>query len=286
MGLGIGDWDNDGDFDIFITHWIAQENALYENQKEKLPGTPKEPMHFIDNADMLGLGQIALDYIGWGTAFFDYDNDGRLDLLAVNGSTFQREDDPSLLTPMKNLLFWNSGRREGYYEVGAAAGESFAVENVARGAAFADYDGDGDIDVAINVNGGPARLLRNDGGNAGGWLRLVLLGPKQTAASSRPTRRTTRYATTSFATGALVRITTGSLSQIREIGGGSSYLSQEPPGEAHFGIGAALRIDLLEITWPDGLKQSFRDLPADATVSLREGEGPSITARAGREGAS
>jgi tetratricopeptide (TPR) repeat protein len=282
MGLGVGDWDNDGDFDIFITHWLAQENALYDNQKEKMPPTPEAPMHFIDNADMLGLGQIALDYVGWGTAFFDYDNDGRLDLLAVNGSTFQRDDDPSLLIPMKNLLFWNAGEREGFFETGAAAGVSFGKENVGRGAAFADYDGDGDVDVVINENGGPARLLQNNGGNAGGWVRLVLRGP--TATISRAPGRIVRRFTTSFATGALVKITTGSVSQIREIGGGSSYLSQEPPGEVHFGVGSAATIDSTEITWPDGVKQTFLNLPARATVQITEGGQPSIVEQAPSEG--
>jgi tetratricopeptide (TPR) repeat protein len=275
MGLAIGDWDNDGDFDIFITHWLAQENALYDNQLGVVKATRGEPLHFMDQADMLGLGQIALDYVGWGTGFFDYDNDGRLDLLVVNGSTFQREDDPSRLIPMKNLLFWNAGRQKGFFEVGEAGGAPFAVENVGRGAAFADYDGDGDQDVVVTVNGGAARLLRNDGGDKGGWVRVILRGPEPGA------RRAGRFATSRFAIGARVTLTTGSLRQIREVGGGSSYLSQSPPGEVAFGIGAATGVDLLEVAWPDGTRQSLRDLPARATVRLVEGREPVIAASAG-----
>ena len=281
MGLGIGDWDNDGDFDIFVTHWIAQENALYDNQRETSRETggrgedsagPAPPLRFLDVADQVGLGQIALDFIGWGTGFLDFDNDGRLDLFVVNGSTFQREDDPSRLVPMRNLLFWNAGQRQGFFEAGAAAGDALGVENVGRGAGFADYDGDGDLDVAVLVNGGDARLLRNDGGNAKGFLRLVLRGPRRSRGP-----RGGRRATTTFATGALARITAGGLEQVREIGSGPSYLSQSPPGEAHFGIGDAPAVDRLEIAWPDGSRQAFGDLPRNSIVTLVQGEEPAVT---------
>jgi hypothetical protein len=275
MGLGIGDWDNDGDFDLFVTHWIAQENALYSNQKGTIAERESEPMHFIDQADLHGLGQVALDFIGWGTDFFDYDNDGRLDLFVVNGSTFQMDDDPDRLVPMRNQLFWNAGPDEGFFEVGEVSGGSFAVENVGRGAAFADFDRDGDVDVAVTVNGAPARLLRNDGGNAKGWLRVVLRGAGERGAASP-------WKTTRFATGAVVSVTTGTTRQIREVGGGSSYLSQSPPGEVHFGLGEAARVDLLEVHWPDGTKQSFRDIPSRSTLTLVAGEDPDMDAAAGR----
>ncbi len=268
MGLAVGDWDNDGDPDIFITHWLAQENALYENLHDRMPPTEAEPMHFIDQADLYGLGQIALDFVGWGTAFIDYDNDGRLDLFVVNGSTLPMEEDPSRLGPMRNLLFWNGGAREGYFETGAAAGEALAIENVGRGAAFADYDGDGDLDVAVGVNNGPARLLRNDGGNQRRWVRLVLRGPGDPSAS---------HPTTSFAIGARVVMSAGGLTQTREVGCGSSYLSQDPPGELHFGVGDAERVDSLVITWPDGVKETFNDLPTGSTIEIVEGQQPAIT---------
>ena len=277
MGLAIGDWENDGDLDIFVTHWIAQENALYENQQGTLVATPSEPMHFVDGADLNGLGQIALDFVGWGTGFIDYDNDGRLDLFVVNGSTFQREDDPSRLVPMTNQLFWNAGKGKGFYEVGAASGGPFAVENVGRGAAFADYDADGDVDVAMVVNGGPARLLRNDGENAQGWLRVVLRGP---ATAHGAARHATRHVTSSFATGALVKVTAGALTQVREIGSGPSYLSQSPPGEVMFGVGDARTIDLLEVIWPSGAKQTFRGLAPRSAVRLVEGQEPEVRAEA------
>jgi hypothetical protein len=253
------DWDNDGDFDIFITHWIAQENGLYVNETRTFKTTPEAPMRFVDQADVAGLGHITLDTIGWGTGFFDYDNDGRLDLFAANGSTFQQEADPALLVPMRNQLFWNAG--DGFDEVGRKLAGPFAVENVGRGAAFADYDADGDVDVAVTTNGAPARLLRNDGGNARAWLRVVLRG----------TGGGGRLATATFAEGALVRVKVGGRTQIRQVGDGSSYLSQAPPGEVFFGLGDAPAVDLLEIVWPSGATQEFRDVPSRATVSVREG---------------
>ncbi|HXI04183.1 MAG TPA: VCBS repeat-containing protein, partial [Candidatus Saccharimonadales bacterium] len=201
MGLAVGDRDNDGDLDIFVSHWIAQENALYDNLLDRMPASKEAPMHFIDDADLLGLGQIALDYIGWGTGFFDYDNDGRLDLFVANGSTFQREKDPSRLVPMKNLLFWNAGAQEGFYEVGSVSGPAFAKENVGRGAAIADFDLDGDLDVAVVDHGGAARLLRN-GGSDGHWARILLRGPDGAAGAGTPS-------TSTFALGARVRLDAG-----------------------------------------------------------------------------
>ncbi|MCI0568467.1 MAG: CRTAC1 family protein, partial [Acidobacteria bacterium] len=267
MGLGLGDWDNDGDFDIFITHWIAQENALYENQQGRITAGGNEPLHFVDEADMLGLGQIALDFVGWGTDFLDYDNDGWLDLFVANGSTFQKESDTSLLIPMKNQLFWNAGQPRGYFEVGEVAGDSFKLENVGRGAAVADYDQDGDLDIAVGVNGGQARLLRNEGGNRDAWVRVVLRG----AAHGLAGRGKAKLATSSFATGALVRLKSGGASQIRMVGGSSSYLSQSPPGEVWFGVGRADSIEKMEVIWSDGSRQEFTHLPARSTLRLSEG---------------
>ena len=282
MGLAVGDWNGDGDRDIFITHWIAQENALFDSQ-ERSAGPAEAAraaassggLRFLDVADQFGLGQIALDYVGWGTAFFDYDNDGRPDLFAANGSTFQRDDDPSRLVAMRNQLFWNAGPERGFFEAGKAAGEALAVENVGRGAAMADYDGDGDLDVVVNVNGGDARLLRNDGGSARGWLQVVLRGGPRRRADGGAGHAGGPF-TTTFANGAVVTVTAGGATRMQEIGAQPSYLSQMPPGEAHFGLGSAERVDRLEIAWPDGRTESWRDLPARAVVRVVEGAPPAI----------
>jgi hypothetical protein len=269
MGLAIGDWENDGDLDVFVTHWIAQENALYANETARMKVTPEAPLRFVDQADITGLGQIALDVIGWGTSFFDYDNDGRLDLFVANGSTFQQEAEPTLLVAMKNFLFWNAGE-QGFHEVGALSGAAFARLNVARGAAPADYDGDGDLDVACVVHSGPARLLRNEAGDRSGWLRVVLRSPRRKAAGASGLR------STSFATGARVALSAGGTTQLREVGAGPSYLSQEPPGEVFFGLGEADRVDRLEVRWPSGLTQALEDLPVRSTVRLVEGRSPEV----------
>jgi len=272
MGLGIGDWDADGDLDIFITHWLAQENGLYADESHDMAVTPEAPLRFVDQGDLFGVGQIALDVIGWGTGFFDFDNDGRLDVYAVNGSTFQEEADPTRLVPMRSFLFWNAGDN-GYFEVGERSGDVFTTPRVARGASFADYDGDGDLDLAVVIHGGPLLLARNDGGNRNGWLRVVLRSSGAGAAATRgPAPRTTTWAT-----GARVLLTTGGRTQLREVGGQSSYLGQEPPGEVFFGTGEAPRVDRLEVRWPSGRVQAFEDLPSRSTIELREGGEPEVS---------
>jgi hypothetical protein len=266
MGLGIGDWNNEGRFDIFITHWLAQENALYHDETPNMKVTPEAPLRYVDQADILGLGQIALDVVGWGAGFFDFDNDGRLDLYAVNGSTLQDEADPRKLAPMRSFLFRNEGE-QGFVEVGAQAGEPFATPFVGRGASAADFDGDSDLDVAVVAFGDRLRLGRNDSGSRRGWLRLVLRG----AAARGPGPRST-----TFASGARVRLTTAAGTQMREVGGQSSYESQEPPGEVFFGTGDAAGVARLEVRWPSGRVQSFENLPVRATVEIAEGGAPRV----------
>ncbi len=272
MGLGIGDWDGDLDLDIFVTHWLAQENALYADESRSMKVTKEAPLRYVDQADLFGLGQIALDVIGWGAGFFDYDNDGRLDLFAINGSTFQEEQDPARLVPMRSFLFSNAGDN-GYFEVGTKAGEPFVTPMVGRGASAADFDGDGDLDLAVVVHGGALRLGRNHGGNARGWLRVVL---RSRAGRGGGTRSTT------FATGARVVLTTAAGSQVREVGGQPSYLSQEPPGEVFFGTGDAAVVERLEIRWPSGATQTLEGLPVRATVAVTEGGAPKLAVAAAR----
>ena len=258
MGIAVGDWDGDEDMDLFITHWIAQENALYGNPMSQFaaqdpPSTTG--IRFMDEADRYGLGQIALDYIGWGTAFLDYDNDGRLDLFVANGSTFQQKDQPWRLIPMSNQLFWNRGADHGFYEVSAVSGDVFKHKYGSRGAAFADYDNDGDLDIFVVNNGGPGVLMRNDGGNAHRWLQVALEG----VVSNRS------------AIGAKLRLVVGGAVHVRQVGAQSSYCSQSSLIE-HFGLGVHSEADTLEIIWPSGNRQVFYHLVANQRVHVLEGE--------------
>ncbi|HJO04095.1 MAG TPA: CRTAC1 family protein [Acidobacteriota bacterium] len=251
MGLAVADYDRDGDLDFFVTHWLAQENALYTNHLSEMG---PERMMFGDVADMVGLGHTGLSSVGWGTAFLDYDNDGWVDLFVANGSTLEQRDNDELLVPQKMQLFWNRGL-DGYYDATLIAGPGLAHPWVARGAAAADWDRDGDVDLAVSVNGGPLLLLENQGPVNGHWIEIDL---RQPGGNRR-------------ALGALIRVVTDIATQLGAVGANSSYLSQEPTTR-HFGVG---QTDLVEVQvrWPDGTEEVWLELAADQSVVLDRGTG-------------
>lgn len=256
MGIAVGDWNGDGRLDLFLTHWLAQGNALYDNVPLLGPRTAKSPpVVYVDESDRYGLGQISLDFIGWGTSFIDYDLDGKLDLFVVNGSTLQQRDDPTKLVAMRSNLFWNRGPTEGFFEVSSVSGDFFKSKWVGRGAAFADYDNDGDVDAIVTTNGGAAHLLRNDGGNKNHWLQVHLRGTKSNRQGI----------------GAKLRLVAGGASQIRQVGAQASYLSQNSLIET-FGLGAKTRADTLEIVWPSGTREVRTNLAANERLQVVEGE--------------
>jgi hypothetical protein len=250
MGLAVGDWDGDGHLDLFITHWIAQENALYQNvwPLHMNGGSGRTWLQFQDVADRYGVGQIALDFVGFATFFFDYDNDGKPDLFVANGHTFQRRDAPQLLVPQVSQLFWNRGADQGFYDVSSVAGEYFRQAHVGRGAAFADYDNDGDLDVLVVNHSGPAVLLRNEGGNQRRWLKVKLEG-----------RRSNRDAV-----GARLRLVAGGIAQVREVGAQAPYLSQSDLTE-FLGLGATDMVDSLVVLWPSGSRQVLTQVRSNQT---------------------
>ncbi len=256
MGIAVADWDSDQDLDIFISHWIAQENALYTSLARDRKGSDVKlaaPVNFMDDADRTGLGQIALDYIGWGTFFFDFDNDGRPDLFVTNGSTFQQERDERFLVPMKPLLFWNRGREDGFFEVGAFCGTYFQQEYVGRGAAPADYDGDGRLDMAVLHFGGKMALLKNEGQTNNHWLAVRLRSRDKNT----------------FGVGGKVTVFHGGKARIAVVGATPSYLSQ-PDLTLHFGLGADAEVERLEVTWPAGQRQVLEHVEADRIITIEK----------------
>jgi hypothetical protein len=271
MGIAIGDWDNNGDMDMFLTHWLAQENALYHRMRSpeaKSAGKKnRNELHFIDISDQVGLGQSSLDYVGWGTSFLDFDNDGRLDIAIANGSTLQDTADKTRLVPMKNQLYWNGGTKTGYLESGGddrgffevedAAGDALRLPNVGRGLAVADYDRDGAPDILITRNGGLALLLKNNGGLHNRWLAVQLQGTR----SNRD------------AVGAKIIIRVAGERQVRHVGASSSYLSQDDLVQL-FGLGAHEKVEELEVWWPSGLRQKFQNIAAGQMLRIVEGGEP------------
>src|SRR4029453_13055123 len=178
MGIDAGDFDNDGDEDIFITNWLAQMNILYVNMGGGV---------FEDRKAASGLGPPSLAKTGFGAAWFDYDNDSWLDLFTANGSVSiieaqARVNDPFPLK-MLNQLYRNLGNGR-FEDVSAKAGKAFPLNDVSRGAAFGDIDNDGDEDVVIGTAAGPARLLINNIGNKNHWVGLRLMGGKARPAEA------------------------------------------------------------------------------------------------------
>ena len=262
MGLAAADWNDDGDDDLFITHWVAQENALYDSLRADL-GPPPEgdpPVRFMDAADIVGLGQVALQRVGWGAAFADFDHDGWQDLVVANGSTFQTsaagdESAPRTLRPQASFLFWNRDG-EAFHDLTALA-PPFAEPHVSRGLAVADYDNDGDMDVALVDLDGGVRLLRNDIEKRGAWVKLRL--------RARPGGRSV-----AGGTGASLTVYGGGVARRRSISSGS-YLSQNTL-TAHVGIGDAVAIDRVEVRWRPGVEETYTGVEPNAEWLLVEGE--------------
>jgi tetratricopeptide (TPR) repeat protein len=250
MGLAVGDWNRDGDDDLFITHWLAQENALYDSMLKDTGG-----LKFTDAADTFGLGQIALPVVGWGTEFFDFDSDGWLDLIAVNGSTIETGDRPKKLKPQLPFLLWN--RHGEYFHDLAPASPPLAQPHVARGLAVSDFDSDGDLDVAIMRSGEGVQLLRNDTAH-GHWVEVVL---KARPAAGGPLQ---------VARGA-VAIAQAGKATLRRAVSSASYLSQST-AVLHFGLGEATSIDRLEVRWRGASVSTYGPLAADKRWEITEGE--------------
>ena len=249
MGIALGDYDNDEDADILVTNFWEETNTLYRND-----GGGEV---FSDVTFAARVGLESFPFLAWGTGFFDYDNDGDRDLFVANGHIFPQVDRANLgvAYAQRNQLFESLGDGT-FNEVSLAAGPGLQIEKVSRGAAFGDYDDDGDVDILVlNLNEAPT-LLRNDGGNRANWLLVRTVG----TASNRD------------GVGARVRVRCGERTQVREVASGSSYLSSSDP-RLHFGLGEAARVDEVRVTWPNGLVETWRGLEANQVLVVREGSG-------------
>lgn len=244
MGLSvaeIGDMDGvpDGLPDLFITHWVAQENALYRS----LP-TSNGKLEYRDKSRAFGLGEISIDRVGWGSAFVDLDRDGHVDIAVANGSTLEQIENPLLLKPEPMFIFISDGK--GFKDVAPLAGPATARAYNARGLAAADFDHDGDVDLAVSTNEGDVYLLRNDTPTGNHSLEIHLKGP----------------AADCF--GAKVEIWTGAHRQIRWWGADVSYLSMHA-AEIIYGLGRADHADKVRVQWVDGKVSLLSNVPAGAS---------------------
>ena len=248
MGTDFGDYDGDGRLDLIVTNHEFETTTLFRNLGRGL---------FVDATSESGLALPTLPFVGFGAAFFDYDNDGRLDVAIANGHVVDNTAQVRAGSKyaQRRLLFHNAGGRR-FVEEGGSAGSGFAVEKVGRTLAVADVDNDGDLDLLVTSNGQSADLLRNDNGNRNRALLVRLVGKR----SNRD------------AIGARVLMTVGGITQVREIKAGSSYLGQNDT-RAHFGLGTAPRADRLEVRWPGGGAETFREVQAGAIITIVEGEG-------------
>ncbi len=248
MGVGIGDYDGDGLFDLFVTHFSRDTNTLYRN----LGG-----MLFSDATANAGLGAVSLPHLGWGAGFRDLDNDGWADLFVANGHVYPEIDGLDIAGGYRQRkeVYRNNGNGA-FEDVAAALEGNLADPRPARGTAFGDYDNDGDIDVlVININDRP-NLYRNDGGNRNGWIGFRLEGTR----SNRD------------AIGARVEITRGDRTQAKEVRSGESYLSHNDM-RLLFGLGEAGGVDGLRIRWPNGDVEELGPLEGNRYWTVREGEG-------------
>jgi hypothetical protein len=268
MGIASGDFDLDGDEDLFVTNIAGETFVLYVNDGKG---------NFEDARARFGLSAPTAAFTGFGTDWFDYDNDGWPDLFVANGAVNVIESQRGQPAPfrMTSQLFHNGVRPSSvpppsplrpssvptpspvrwFEDVSGIGGPAFARTEIGRGAAFGDIDNDGDVDVVFTNNGGPVRLLLNQVGNKSHWL--------QVRVDQRPGNR--------FGIGAWVSVERrGQPTLWRRVRTDGSYLSASDV-RLHYGLGASTAIDAVTVQWPDGTRERFTGITADRLVTLRRG---------------
>ena len=249
MGIGCGDYNNDGWIDFFVTGYQGEMTALYKNLGKGL---------FDDVTRMAGAGAGTVPHVNWGNEFVDFDNDGDRDLFIANGH-FEREakkvaDSASYLSP--NILLMNTGDGK-FVNVSDKSGDGLKVKLSSRGAGFDDLDNDGDVDVVVlNWKERPT-ILRNDSPRGNHWLQVRLKGTK----------------TNRSGVGARVKVVAGGLTLVDEVHSGRGYQSHYGM-RLHFGLGKADRVDRIEVRWIGGGVDVLKNVRADRLVTIAEGSAP------------
>ncbi|UCF36445.1 MAG: CRTAC1 family protein [Acidobacteriota bacterium] len=245
MGIAVGDYDHDGKLDFYVTNFGDEYNALY---RKLGPGT------FLDTSFASLTPKSSLEHVGWGTGFVDFDNDGWVDIFVANGHVYPQVDfaDVSAQYRQPKLLFRNNGNGT-FADISTVSGEALTVRQASRGAAFGDYDNDGDIDIVVNNLDGSPLLLRNDRTNGNNWIRIQLVA----AGNDR------------FAMGAHLRIVSGDLIQVSEVFSGGSYASQSDLRQ-HFGLGERTEVDAIEVRWTSGKQTLLENVSVNQDLVIKE----------------
>jgi enediyne biosynthesis protein E4 len=242
MGVTLGDYDHDGRLDLFVTNFDDENNTLYHNEGKG---------SFTDVSFSAKVAAVSLPYVGWGTKFFDYDSDGWVDLLVVNGHVY-----PQLPTYKQRNLMHHNDRDGTFSEVGEQLGPPFAEKRTGRGAVFGDLDNDGDVDIVINNLDGSPQLLRNDGGNTNNSVLIKVIGVKSNRSGI----------------GARVTIVSGDLKQVEEVYSGGTYISQNDL-RLHFGVEKRTKVDSIEVRWPSGVVDKVTGVNVNKVLTIKEGQG-------------
>ena len=242
MGVTAGDYDHDGRFDIFITNFADEYNTLYHNDA---------PNSFTDLSYAAKVAPVSLPHVGWGTKFFDYDNDGWIDIFVANGHVY-----PQLPSYRQPRLLHRNNRDGKFTEVSAEFGAILTETRASRGVAFGDIDNDGDVDLLVADLDGPPQLLRNENGNANNSILIKTVGVKSNRSGI----------------GARVKVVSGDLTQVDEVRSGDSYISQSDM-RLHFGLEKRTKVDLIEVRWPSGAVDKITGAGANRIIVVKEGQG-------------
>ena len=242
MGVTAGDYDHDGKIDLFVTNFADEYNTLYRNDGAN---------SFTDLAYAAKVAPPSLPQVGWGTKFFDYDNDGWVDLFVANGHVY-----PQLPNYRQPRLLHRTNRNGTCDEVSSQFGNVLTELRASRGVAFGDLDNDGDVDLVVCDLDGPPQVLRNDGGNANNSILIKLIGVKSNRSGI----------------GARVKVIAGDLSQIDEVRSGDSYISQSDQ-RLHFGLEQRTKVDTIQVRWPGGAVDKVTGVGVNRIVTIKEGQG-------------